>query len=101
MKKTFKCKINLELKIFQIQSTLKRQLQNHVLTKKINNSSVLKNSAHVDFSEKSLDNVRFVKVNSMPAVGDHLTAEYDVDQAVFKSVNETSLLRLGLVKNLT
>ena len=33
-------------------------------------------------------------VNSMPAVGEHLTAKYYVDNAIFYHVNEPSLLRL-------
>ena len=42
---------------------------------KFNDPSIIKNTAHVEFNGKSLDNVRFVKVNSMPAVGEHLTAK--------------------------
>ena len=44
---------------------------------------VKKNTAHVDFNEKNLDNVRFDKVNSMPAVEEHLTARNYVDNAIF------------------
>ena len=51
--------------------------------KKFNDSSILKNTAHVDFNDKNLDNVRFIKVNSMPALGEHLTAKYYVDKAIF------------------
>ena len=54
----------------------------------------MKNTAHVDFNEKNLDNVRFVKVSSMPAVREHLTPWYFVDQAIPYHVNEPSLLRL-------
>ena len=36
--------------------------------KKFNNPSIIKNTTHADFSDKNLDNVRFIKVNSMPAV---------------------------------
>ena len=43
---------------------------------------MIKNTAHVDFNDKNLDNVRFVKVNSMPAVGEHLTAKHYVDNAI-------------------
>ena len=42
---------------------------------KVNNSNILKNTAHVDFNDKNLDNVRFVKVNCMPATGEHLTVK--------------------------
>ena len=59
-----------------------------------NDPSIIKNTAHVDFNDKNLDNVRFVKVNSMPAVGEHLTAKYYVDNAISNSVDESSLLRL-------
>ena len=59
-----------------------------------NHPSIIKNTAHVDFIDKNLDNVRFVKVNSMPAVGEHLTAKYYVDIAISNSVDESSLLRL-------
>ena len=61
---------------------------------KFNDPSIIKNTAHVDFNDKNLDNVRFVKVNSMPAVGEHLTAKYYVDNAISDGVNEQSLLRL-------
>ena len=62
--------------------------------KKFNDPSIIKNTAHVDFNDNNLDNVRFVEVNSMPAVGEHLTAKFYVDRAVFHSVNESSLLGL-------
>ena len=62
--------------------------------KKFNDPSIIKNTAHVEFNDKNLDNVRFVKFNSMPAVGEHLTAKYYVNRAVFHSVNESSLLGL-------
>ena len=62
--------------------------------KKFNDPSIIENTAHVDFNDKNLDNVRFVKVNSMPAVGEHLTAKYYVDNAISKAIDESSLLRL-------
>ena len=34
-----------------------------------NDPSIIKNTSHVNFKDKKLDNVRFVKVNSMPANG--------------------------------
>ena len=68
---------------------------------KFNDPSIIKNTAHVDFNDKNLDNVRFVKVNSMPAVGEHLTAKYYVDNAISDRVNEQSLLRLDIDEKLT
>ena len=66
-----------------------------------NDPSIIKNTAHVDFNDKNLDNVRFVKVNSMPAVGEHLTAKYYVDNVISNRVNEKSLLRLDIDEKLT
>ena len=60
---------------------------------KFNDPSIIKNTAHVDFNDKNLDIVRFVKVNSMPAVGERLTAKYFVDNAISKAIDESSLLR--------
>ena len=45
----------------------------------LNDPSTNRNNAHVDFNDKNLDNVRFVKVNSMPAVREHLTPKCYVD----------------------
>ena len=61
---------------------------------KFNEPSRIKNTAHDDFNEKNLDNVRFVKVNSMPIVREHLTSKYYVDEAVSHWLDELSLLRL-------
>ena len=58
----------------------------------MNDPSILRNTTHVDFIDKNLHNVQFVKVNSMPAVGDHLTAKYYVDQAISNSVVESTLV---------
>ena len=54
-----------------------------LVDKNFNDPSVKRNTAHVDFNDKNLDNVKFVKVNSMPAVRDHLTLKNYVDQAIF------------------
>ena len=62
--------------------------------KKSDDPSVIKNPTHVDFNDKNLDNVRFIKVNSFPAIPEHLTAKKFVDQAICYSVDESSLLRL-------
>ena len=35
-----------------------------------------------------------IKKNSMPTVGEHLTAKYYVDHSIYHSVHESSLLRL-------
>ena len=52
-----------------------------------NSPSTTKNTAHVEINDKNLDNVRFVKVNSISAVEEHLTAKYYNDQAMCNSVD--------------
>ena len=61
---------------------------------KFNDPSIIRNTTHVDFNDKNLHSVRFIKVNSMPAVGEHLSAKYYVDYAISNSVDESTLLRL-------
>ena len=58
-----------------------------------NDPSIIRNTAHVDFNDENLNIVRFVKVNSMPVVGEHLTAKSYVVQGIFKSVDESTLVR--------
>ena len=64
------------------------------VNKKINDPSTIRNTTYVDFNDKNLDNVIFVKVNSMPTVGEHLTAKNYVDNAISYHVHEPSLLTL-------
>ena len=66
---------------------------------KFNDPRILKNTAHVDFNDKNLDNVRFVKVNCFP-IPEHLTAKIFVDLAISEGVVEPSLLKLDRDENL-
>ena len=43
----------------------------------------MKNTANVDFNDKNLDNVRFIQVNSFPAIPEQLTAKSYVDQVFY------------------
>ena len=43
---------------------------------------MLTNTADVDFNDKNLDNVRFNKMNKVPAVSHHLTHKHYVDNAI-------------------
>ena len=67
---------------------------------KYNDPSISKNNTHVDFNDKNYDDVRFVRVKSMPAVGEHLTAKHYVDTAISYKGDESSLLRLDPQKKL-
>ena len=61
---------------------------------KFNDSSIIKNTDHVDFNAKILDNVHSIKVNSYPTLDAQLTSKFYVDNFVLDNVDEASLLRL-------
>ena len=54
----------------------------------------MKNTAHVDFTDKILNNVCFSKVNSIPTLEQELTTKIYVDQAISDGVDISSLLKL-------
>ena len=58
---------------------------------KFDDPSIIKNNTLVDFNDKNLDKVRFVKVNSMPAVREHLTPKFYKDEAIFYGLDELSM----------
>ena len=59
---------------------------------KFNDPSIIRNTAHVDFNDKNLDNVMFVKANSMLAVRERLAPKYYVDNAISYWLDELSML---------
>ena len=61
---------------------------------KFNDSSIIKNTDHVDFNDKILDKVHSIKVNSYPTLDEQLTPKFYADNFVYDRVDEASLLRL-------
>ena len=59
-----------------------------------NDPSVNKNTAHVDFNDKNLNNVHSIEVNSFPTLEEHLKPKIYVDNVIRNSVDESTLLRL-------
>ena len=57
----------------------------------LNDPSINSNNTHVGFNDINHDNVRFIKTNSLPAVREHLTSKYYVDQALFYNMKKPSL----------
>ena len=69
--------------------------------KKCDDPSIIKDTTHVDFNDKNLDNVRFLKGNSFPAIPGHLTLKIiHVDNGISYSLDESSLLRIDPNENL-
>ena len=54
-----------------------------------NDSSILKNTTHIDLNDRKISNARFIQVNQLPQVDSHLTAKVYVDNAI----DESSLVR--------
>ena len=55
----------------------------------LNDSSIVKNNAHIDLNDRNITNARFIEVNQMPQINSHLTAKLYVDN----SIDESSLVR--------
>ena len=50
--------------------------------KKFNDSSIIKNTDHVDFNDKNLYNIRWIKVNEMPNAPSYLVPKLNVEKAL-------------------
>ena len=57
----------------------------------LNDSSIVKNNAHIDLNDRNITNARFIQVNQMPQIDSHLTAKLYVDNAI----DESSLVRIN------
>ena len=65
-----------------------------------NDLSIIKNTSHIDLNDRNITNARFIQVNQLPQIDSHLCAKLYVDNAISKSVDESSLLRLDPNKKL-
>ena len=54
-----------------------------------NDSTILKNTVHLDLNDRNITNARFIQVNQLPQIDFHLTAKLYVDNAI----DEESLVR--------
>ena len=59
----------------------------------LNDPNIIRSTAHAAFNDENLDNVRFVKVDSLPGVREHLTPNFYADEAISHSVDEPILVR--------
>ena len=78
--------------------SIREAASKNYVDKKFNNPSIIKNTDHVDFNNKDIDNVHSIKVNSFPTLGEHLTPHIYVDQAISNIID--SMLRLDPDKKL-
>ena len=93
-------KNNFRNKNLQNLSSIREAGSKNYVDKSFNDPSIIKNTSHVDFNYKNLDNVRFIKINSIPTLEEHLTPKIYIDQVLSNIVDEYSLLRLDPNKKL-
>ena len=75
------------------KTTIEVTTKNYV-DKKFDVPGIMKNTNHIDFNDKNLDNVRFIEVNRFPAIPEHLTAKIYLYNALSYSVDEWSFLTI-------
>ena len=63
---------------------------------KYNDPSIIKNTSYVNFNDKNLQKVRFVKLNCLPAINQHLTPKQYLDNGI----DEISFVIINQDKNL-
>ena len=56
---------------------------------KFNDPSIIKNNAHIDLNDRNITNAKFIQVNQLPQIDNHLTAKLYVDTAI----NEATFVR--------
>ena len=61
----------------------------HYVDNRFNDLSTIKNGKDIDFNDKNLEKIKFIKVNYQPDVDTHLTPKIYVDNVI----DETYLLR--------
>ena len=69
--------------------SIREPASKHYVDTLFNDSSIVKNNAHIDLDHRNITNARFIQVNQLPQIDSHLTAKLYVDNAI----NETSLVR--------
>ena len=50
-----------------------------------NDSSIVKNNAHIDLNDRNITNARFIQVNQLPQINSHLTPKLYVDTEIDQS----------------
>ena len=68
--------------------TIREAASKNYVDNLFNDSSIVKNNAHIDLNGRKITNARFIQVNQLPQINSHLTAKLYVDN----SIDESSLV---------
>ena len=79
----------LRNKTQKLPISIREAASENYVDNKYNDPRMIENTTHVNFNEKNIHSVRFVKVNSAPAWSQQLTLKQSVDG----DIDKTSLVR--------
>ena len=74
------------VKILPGPTSIRGAASKNYVDNKIIDPRIIENTAHVDLNDKNLDNVRFDKVNSLPAVREHPAPKFFFDEVIPYSI---------------
>ena len=74
--------------------SIREEASKNYVDNKLNDPSKIKNTNHVDFDDKNLNTIHFIRVNSIPTLEEQLTPKIYVDQAISDDVDNSSFLGL-------
>ena len=69
--------------------TKREAASKYYVDNKFNDTSILKNTEHIDLNDRNITNVRFLQVNQWPQIDSHLTPKLYVDT----EIDQSSLVR--------
>ena len=65
--------------------SIREAASKNFVDKLFNDSSILKNTAHIDLNDRNIIYARYIQVNQLPQIDCHLTAKLYVDKAIVES----------------
>ena len=80
-------KYQFRIKIIPMPLDDEERLQMFYVDIEFEDSSIIRNTTDIDFTDKKVENITFVKVNYEPAVDSLLTAKIFVDNLISHSVD--------------
>ena len=69
--------------------SIREAASKHYVDNFFNDSSIVKNTEHIDLNDRNITNARFIQGNQLPQIDSHLTAKFYVDT----EIDQSSLVR--------
>ena len=65
--------------------SIRERASKNYVDKKLNDPSIIRNTAHIDLKDEIIGNAEFKQVNPLPQIDSHLTAKLYVENCIDKS----------------